>query len=535
MPWQSPVRPDDDAGNCVDMHAGALATRARSPVRLLIVDDDVPQMRALCATLELEGFEARGFSSPKRALQAVGTGDFDLLITDLSMSEMDGITLLKASQRIDASLDAIVMTGYGTIDTAVRAMQAGAFDYILKPFKLNVIMPLISRALEVKRLRRENLALRERLQSEDRASAMLEHSAIGMALLTPRGHFLKVNVAMCETLGFTEGELLRTDFKAVVHADDLETDAALMRQVLAGTIHRYQIEKRFIHKDGHFIWALLSISPVFKADRSVDFFVSQIQDISARKEIDRIKGEFVATISHELRTPLTSIRGSLGLVAGGAAGTLPEGAARFIEIARRNTDRLTRMVNDILDVQMIQSGQMTLDLAIHMLAPLVERAIVDNQDSARMRRVRLTVSAPLPVVVAKVDPNRMVQALGNLLSNATKFSPAEAEVEIGMTVDDGTVCISVTDHGPGVPASYRQRIFASLSQADSSDRRHAGGTGLGLTIGKALIECMGGRIGYRTDAGVATTFFFELPVTGMEIEGVLVRHQKRQVRSSGPI
>ena len=146
-----------------------------SPVtaRLLIVDDESAQLRALCDTLGLEGYETRGFGSAKRALEALRPGAFDLLLTDLMMPEMDGITLINAARQIDATLGAIVMTGHGTIDTAVQAMQGGALDYILKPFKLNVILPVISRALDVQRLRRENAELqeRERQRSEELAAA----------------------------------------------------------------------------------------------------------------------------------------------------------------------------------------------------------------------------------------------------------------------------------------------------------------------------------------------------------------------------
>ncbi|HSZ08920.1 MAG TPA: response regulator [Steroidobacteraceae bacterium] len=141
--------------------------------RLLIVDDEAMQLRALCDTLQLEGYRTQGFSSGQQALAALRPGEFDLLLTDLMMPEMDGITLINAAKRVDAALGAIVMTGHGTIDTAVRAMQGGALDYILKPFKLNVILPIISRALDVQRLRRENAELhaREKIKSAELAAA----------------------------------------------------------------------------------------------------------------------------------------------------------------------------------------------------------------------------------------------------------------------------------------------------------------------------------------------------------------------------
>ena len=157
---------------------------SRGAARLLIVDDESAQMRALCDTLSVEGYFTRGFSSAQEALLAIRPGQFDLLLTDLMMPEMDGITLINAARRIDATLGAVVMTGHGTIDTAVQAMQTGALDYILKPFKLNVILPVISRALDVQRLRRENAELQEREQrrSEELAAAYQDLEAFSYSI-----------------------------------------------------------------------------------------------------------------------------------------------------------------------------------------------------------------------------------------------------------------------------------------------------------------------------------------------------------------
>jgi signal transduction histidine kinase len=239
--------------------------------------------------------------------------------------------------------------------------------------------------------------------------------------------------------------------------------------------------------------------------------VSQIQDITARKEVDRIKSELIATISHELRTPLTAIRGSLGLVNGGAAGALPEKAAQLIEVAYRNSGRLTRIINDILDVEKLDSGKASLELSIQPLAPLVEQAVEENRGYAQSHQVTFVVRRMFPDILVRVDPNRLLQVLANLLSNGAKFSPEAAAVEISMSRKGAHVRVSVTDHGPGIPLAFRKRIFQRFSQADGSDSRQKGGTGLGLTISKALIEQMGGTIGYESRPGIATAFFFDLP------------------------
>lgn len=359
--------------------------------------------------------------------------------------------------------------------------------------------------------------------SEETFRAAMEHASIGMALVEPGGRWLKVNNAICQMLGYTAVELLSMDFQSITHAEDLESNLELGRQLFSGTIQTYQIEKRYLHKDGHVIWVLLNVSLVRNADGSAKYFVSQCQDITDRKEIDRIKGEFIATVSHELRTPLTAIRGSLGLVNGGAAGSVPEKARHLIEVAYRNTDRLTRIINDILDVEKLAYGKASLELSSHSLAALVEQAVEENRGYSQSYQVNFVVRTLLPEVMVKVDADRILQVLANFLSNAAKFSPTAAAVDIRMSLEGAKARVSVTDRGPGVPLPFQNRIFERFSQADASDSRQKGGTGLGLTISKGLIEQMGGTVGYRTNPGVATTFFFEFPFWcngGIPIEGI---------------
>jgi PAS domain S-box-containing protein len=347
--------------------------------------------------------------------------------------------------------------------------------------------------------------------SEESFRLAMEHASIGMALVDVDGRWLKVNDALCKLIGYSEQELVRIDFQSITHQEDVQTDLEYVRQMLAGAIQTYQMEKRYLHKDGHTIWVLLSVSLVRNADDSPKYFVSQIQDITQRREMDRVKSEFISTVSHELRTPLTSIRGSLGLIVGGAAGVLPEKTLQLLQVAFRNTDRLTLLINDILDIEQVDSGKLSLDLAEHPLSTLIEQVVEANRSYAQNCNVEFVIRKPLPRVSVIADAHRFAQVLANLLSNAAKFSPPRSVVEISVTTEDARCRVAVKDCGPGIPEEFRARIFQRFSQADSSDKRAKGGTGLGLAISKALIEQMGGTIGYASTPGAGAIFYFELP------------------------
>ncbi|MDB5930383.1 MAG: domain S-box protein, partial [Polaromonas sp.] len=240
-------------------------------------------------------------------------------------------------------------------------------------------------------------------------------------------------------------------------------------------------------------------------------FYSLGSDITELKRINRMKTEFISTVSHELRTPLTSIRGSLGLVLGGVAGELPEAVKSLVGIANNNCERLIRLINDILDSEKIESGKMRLDLKAVDIVELARQAMADNEGFAAAHGVRLQLQAPDAPLQVWSDSDRLIQVVTNLLSNAVKFSPPEGVVALNVLRLAQSVRVEVVDCGPGIPDDFRDRIFQKFSQADASDTRQKGGTGLGLNISQALVNKMGGQIGFTSEEGKGSTFFFEFP------------------------
>ena len=234
-----------------------------------------------------------------------------------------------------------------------------------------------------------------------------------------------------------------------------------------------------------------------------------------RKRLERLKDEFVSTVSHELRTPLTSISASLGLLMTEAAGILPRAAARLLEIAHNNSERLVRLVNDILDIEKPEAGRVAFDLRRINVRPLVEQVVEAIGGFALANGVGLRIEAATTAVAdVRADPDRLAQVISNLLSNAVKFSPRDDEVVIKIEQGIDLVRISVRDHGSGIPADFKSRIFERFAQADATNTRQRGGTGLGLSIVKQIVDRLAGEVGFADAPEGGTIFFVELPRWG---------------------
>lgn len=300
---------------------------------------------------------------------------------------------------------------------------------------------------------------------------------------------------------------------ALVPPDEAPGVQARMMAVIKGETPDYVTEHRIRHRQGHWVW-IESRGRVVERDengRAVRM-IGTNTDITERRRVDQMKAEFVSTVSHELRTPLTSINGVLGLACGGALGPQSEQAQTLLEMAYKNSQRLTDLINDLLDMEKLAAGKMHFDLQAQEIMPMVVQAIESLRAYADQYQVRLVLKERADGVRVRVDARRLLQVLSNFLSNAAKFSPQGAQVEVAVRVDQGQVRVAVIDHGPGVPQAFKARLFQKFSQADASDTRQKGGTGLGLAISKELIERMNGRVGFESQEGQGACFHFELPL-----------------------
>jgi len=337
-----------------------------------------------------------------------------------------------------------------------------------------------------------------------------ERSPIVVLELTADGTVTQVNHAAEILFGYAADELAGASVKRLVrpeyHADFDRQWAEMVatRQPATG------LKIRTPRRDGIDLVCEWTVTPLVNAEGSLIAVIAQGRDITAQLEADRMKKEFTSTLSHELRTPLTSIIGSLQLVNSGVLGDVDKEVLDLTQVAERNGQRLLDLINDILDIEKIESGKLTLSPESIHIDELVRESMVLNKGFGDRFKVRFEFAGGSGWAV-NADRKRMLQVMTNLLSNAAKFSPEGGAVEVTIGETGPNLKVAVHDRGPGIPENFRHRIFGRFTQADSATTRQKGGTGLGLAICKRLIEMMDGRIGFDDRAGGGTTFWFELP------------------------
>lgn len=359
--------------------------------------------------------------------------------------------------------------------------------------------------------RREAMARTERLAERERA--MYDGAVDAVLLLDSHGNIMRSNPSVSRMFGYSQAELVGKHNMFLMD----ENYTTQQSQVWLESVGKAGVDgagrrQEFMGRcaDGTRFETEVVISRVGSDDDKR--YVASIRDISDRKRAERMKNEFVSTVSHELRTPLTSIGGSLSLLGSGKVGSIDEKAERLVNIARTNCERLVRLINDILDIEKIESGKMEFDPRRLTVAPLIERTVTANRQFAADHGVEISVNLPPWPQCVMGDPDRLEQVLTNLISNAIKHSPAGETVEVWAHQQSANLMLEVCDRGGGVPAAFREKIFSKFAMADSSDARTRGGTGLGLAIVREIIERHDGSVGFKDRDGGGSIFFVTLPM-----------------------
>lgn len=318
------------------------------------------------------------------------------------------------------------------------------------------------------------------------------------------------NTGAEKMFGYTAKEIIGQSI-TILLPDELEQEENDIREKIIKGQSINSLETIRVTKRGIKLDISATMSPIYDERGKVSGVSTISRDISERKKLENLQSQFVSTVSHELRTPLTSINGSLGLVLGKNNDELSPKTKKLLEIAMRNGERLTLLINDILDLEKLQSDLMEFQFSENDLGLLAQQAMEDNCGFAAKHGVSLVVENMLVDTRVEVDHHRLLQVFSNLISNAVKFSPTNGQVIISISEADSGFRVSVKDSGKGIPEDFQERIFQRFAQATHTDNRQLGGSGLGLSISKAIIECHNGKIGYHTEVNKGTEFYFDLP------------------------
>jgi PAS domain S-box-containing protein len=340
-----------------------------------------------------------------------------------------------------------------------------------------------------------------------------ERAPIAVFELDPAATILDMNPAAENLFGYAAPELVGRSWIAMVLGPDERSRAqGWWPGFVAAGKPVTLIAEQCLRRDGLELACEWTLTPLSDEEGRVNSIVLQGRDITQQRAAERMRSEFTSTLSHELRTPLTSILGSLQLLRSGALGDMDKDQGELVEVAERNGLRLLDLINEVLDIEKIESGRLTLVPEPMPIDSLLNESVRLNQGYADRFRANLALHGEVPGVVVRADRKRLMQVMTNLLSNAAKFSPPNSAVDMNVGLRENVVRVEVSDRGPGIPEAFRSKIFGRFAQADSADSRIKGGTGLGLAISKRLVELMQGRIGFEDRPGGGTTFFFELPV-----------------------
>lgn len=336
-------------------------------------------------------------------------------------------------------------------------------------------------------------------KAEGKFRDLLEGVPDALVIVDPNENITMVNDVTLKMFGFNKEELIGTSLSNLLPAFHLP------KSFKSGT----GIEQIAINKTLSPFPVEVSLSPVKTLEGNL--MLITIRDITERKRVDKMKDEFISVVSHELRTPLTSIHGSIELLAEGKIHTFPSNVKMLLNIAKNNSMRLIRLINDILDIEKIESGNMHFDYKKIDLNALAEEAVKINESYCHKYGASIKLTRYSAPVIVKSDQDRIMQSLTNLISNAAKFAN-KSEIKVVVKKTHKNARIEVIDQGIGIKEAFKPNIFKKFTQEDSSDTREHAGTGLGLHITKTLIDKLGGNIGFESTENIGTMFYIELPL-----------------------
>jgi len=472
--------------------------------RILLVDDDTALLDALPEALRLRmnGIQIDTSETALDALERIKETDYDAIVSDIKMPGMDGLALLHEIHELRPATPTLMITGHGERELAVQALRGGAYDFVQKPIDREYFVASLERAIQVRNLDRQ--VEQQRLALE-RHARVLEHLDDGVFLVDDEGVIQHWNPAAQAITGIAPTEALGRPAEATLPG--WEAASPLIPVASAPGPGSVDAKVVPIELDGRELW--LSISGVAFSDGIVYAF----RNLTEERALEELKGEFIATVSHELRTPLAAVYGSAKTLLRDDIELDESGQKQLLDVIAQESERLSRIADDILFANQLDSGQFVLDEHRVDLRALMQD-VVDEMRTCFEARDDISIELSVPDGLDSLvgDSEKLRQVLINLIDNAVKYSPGGGRVEVAVEARDAGVRISVRDEGIGIAPLEQRRIFGKFYRVDPELARGVGGTGLGLYICRELVRRMQGRLSVSSEEGKGSAFLVELPV-----------------------
>jgi PAS domain S-box-containing protein len=477
--------------------------------RVLIVDDDEALLEALpeALRLRLDGISIDSARTAGEALVRIREVDYDAIVSDIKMPGMGGLELLTEIKQIRPGTPTLLITGHGEHDLAVRALRGGAYDFVQKPLDRDYFVASLERAIRMRRLDRR--VEQQRIELE-RHARVLQHVDRGVFLIDDAGAIRYWNPAAQAVTGLDAQDVVgRPADEALPGWNAIAREVPVSSEPGPGSVAAKTLP---LEIDGRELW--ISISGVKFEDGTVYAF----RNLTEERALDELKSDFIATVSHELRTPLAAIYGCARTLLRRDVRLGEADSSRLLEVIAQESERLTRIVSDILLANQLDAGRLRLTTQEVDIARLASDVVEEMQATLDGRRdISLELAAPDGSVVVSGDEDRLRQVLLNLVDNAVKYSPNGGRVQVEIEPRESGLRIAVRDEGLGIPHGEQQRIFSKFYRIDPHQTLGVGGTGLGLYICRELVRRMDGRVSVDSREGHGSTFFVDLPLAPLRL------------------
>ncbi|RYZ51040.1 MAG: hybrid sensor histidine kinase/response regulator, partial [Proteobacteria bacterium] len=501
---------------------------------VLVVDDNA-DMRQYVAGFLSKYFNIITADNGDDAFAIAKEGKVHLVLSDVMMPGLNGFELLQAirSHKDIKELPVILLSARAGEEAKLEGLREGANDYLVKPFSSRELIARVASTLQISSMREEAASLRA--NSNERLRSTFAQAAVGMIVLDLNANILDANATFAKISGFTIDELKNMSVQRLNKAEDWESNALKLADVLAGHINGFVVEKQLIRKDGSLCWVQNSISPVRNSAGVIDSIVVVSEDIRSRKESEktardalheaekanRTKSMFLANMSHEIRTPLGIIQGYIDLL--NASQILPEEQQGWIDIAKRNAQQLGIIIDDILDLSRVEADKIELHKTRFELEDFFQDIQSTFAHKAEEKGLKLAINCEnAKGLQITTDRNRLRQILVNVIGNSIKFT-SKGEVTLKYNFeklghDRDRHSFRVVDSGIGMSREDQLKLFQPFSQADASINRSFGGTGLGLALSNNLAQLMGGQLRVLySSPNEGSEFELELILDGLDI------------------